>query len=128
MSYEEAKILRERALAFLKNSEELYAKGEYDLAAFNIEQYCQLLLEYKLLIKTGTYPRTYSLTKLLRILGKTVEKSDVLNFVEKHITYLTKIEDAYIGARYLPRRYEKNEVKKLLKFIKEVFSNFVEKL
>jgi predicted nucleotidyltransferase len=35
--------------------------------------------------------------------------------------YLTKIEDAYIGARYLPRRYEKNEVKTMLDFVKEVF-------
>lgn len=35
--------------------------------------------------------------------------------------YLTKIEDAYIGAKYLPRRYEKNEVKTMLDFVKEAF-------
>jgi HEPN domain-containing protein len=42
--------------------------------------------------------------------------------------YLTKIEDAYIGARYLPRRYEKNEVKTMLDFVKEVFKKVVERV
>ena len=45
---------------------------------------------------------------------------------ENNISYLTKIEDAYIGARYLPRRYEESEVRGMLRFVKEVFKGAVE--
>lgn len=39
---------------------------------------------------------------------------------------LTKLEDAYIGAKYLPRRYTEIEVRAMLKFVIEVFQRFVE--
>ena len=41
--------------------------------------------------------------------------------------YLTRIEDAYIVARYLPRRYERKEVEELLKFA-ERFREVVENI
>ncbi len=41
---------------------------------------------------------------------------------------LTKIEDAYIGSRYLPRKYEKGEVEEMLKFVKEVFKPAIERI
>jgi len=41
---------------------------------------------------------------------------------------ITKIEDAYIVARYMPRRYEKEEVEEMLKFVKEVFRNVVARI
>jgi HEPN domain-containing protein len=41
---------------------------------------------------------------------------------------LTKIEDAYIGARYLARRYEREEVEEMLKFVREVFRNVIERI
>ncbi|MEM3404549.1 MAG: HEPN domain-containing protein [Nitrososphaeria archaeon] len=69
MSFEEAELLRERAENFLANAEELSVRGNYDLAAFNVEQYCQLILKYYLLVKVDTYPRTYSLMNLLRDLS-----------------------------------------------------------
>ena len=40
--------------------------------------------------------------------------------------FLTRIEDAHIVARYLPRRYERKEVEELLKFterFREVIEN-----
>lgn len=123
MSLEEAEVIKERAEAFLSNAEELFEKGVYDLAAFNIEQYCQLMLKYKLLVKTGTYPRTHSIVKLIRELAK------LSKGVEKlldDIVMVTKIEDAYIGSRYLPRRYEREEVREMLKFVKEKFRVVVE--
>jgi HEPN domain-containing protein len=128
MSFREAEILNERAKAFLENAERLITEGVYDLAAFNIEQYCQITLKYKLLIKTGTYPRTHSLMSLLRLLSH--ESQNVKDLLEdsNNILYLTKIEDAYIGARYLPRSYEETEVKDLLRFVKEVFRKVVEKI
>lgn len=118
MSLEEAKLLEERAKAFLRNAERLLTEGEYDLAAFNIEQYCQLMLKYKLLVKTGTYPRTHSILRLIRELAKIDKRAGELL---KDVIIVTKIEDAYIGARYLPRRYEKEEVEAMLRYVKAVF-------
>lgn len=127
MSFEEAEILRERAESFLRNAEELFLKGVYDLAAFNIEQYCQLIVKYKLLMKTGAYLGTRSLIKLLRLLSNISGGLDML-FEGRNIVMLTKIEDAYIGARYLARRYEKGEVEEMLKFVLEVFKNVIERI
>ena len=126
MSFEEAEVLRERAESFLANAERLVEEGVYDLAAFSIEQYCQLILKYKLLLKTGTYPRTYSIIRLIRLLSTVSPSLGTLLEGENNILYLTKIEDAYIGARYLPRRYEESEVRGMLRFVKEVFKGAVE--
>lgn len=128
MSFEEAELLRERAENFLANAEELAAKGNYDLAAFNLEQYCQLILKYHLLVKVGTYPRTHSLMSLLRSLSTLTNSLKELLSDNKSIIMLTKIEDAYIGSRYLPRKYEKGEVEEMLKFVKEVFKPAIERI
>jgi HEPN domain-containing protein len=55
VSFEEDEILRWHAEAFLRNAEELFQKEVYYLSAFNLERYCQLILKYKLLVKTGMY-------------------------------------------------------------------------
>ncbi|MEM2154793.1 MAG: HEPN domain-containing protein [Nitrososphaeria archaeon] len=128
MSFEETELLRERAESFLANAEELAIKGNYDLAAFNLEQYCQLILKYHLLVKVGTYPRTHSLMSLLRNLSTLTSSLKELLFDNKWIIMLTKIEDAYIGLRYLPRKYEKGEVEEMLKFVKEVFKPAIERI
>jgi HEPN domain-containing protein len=125
MSFEEAELLRLRAEAFLRNAERLYAEGEYDLAAFSIEQHCQLMLKYKLLLKTGAYPRTHSLIRLVREHAKVAEGAKKLL---EDIVMLTKIEDAYIGSRYLPRRYENEEVEAMLKYVKEKFRPVIDEL
>ncbi|GBC74984.1 hypothetical protein HRbin06_00292 [archaeon HR06] len=128
MSFEEAEILKERAEKFLFYAVKLFEDGEYDLAAFNLEQYCQLILKYKLLIKTGTYPRNHSIIKLLRELSKISPEVKQLIETEDYVIYLTKLEDAYIGATYLPRRYEKTELNVLVKFVKGVFKSFVDRI
>ena len=125
MALEEAEILRKRAYAFLRNAERLFEEGEYDLAAFSIEQFCQLLVKYKLLIKTGSYPRPHSLMRLLRELSKAVPERNLTSFINSNVMYLTKIEDAYIGSRYLPRIYERREVEELLRFAR-VFKEVVD--
>jgi len=53
-------VLRRRAEGFLRNAVRLVDEGQTDLAIFNLEQYCQLVLKYKLLIAKGTYVRTHS--------------------------------------------------------------------
>ncbi len=125
ISLEEAEVLKERAEAFLRNAEGLAGEGIHDLAAFNIGQYCQLLLKHKLLIKTGTYPRTHSMMRLLRELSAISPALRPLLEDADNVLYLTKIEDAYIGSRYLPRRYEESEVRGMLRFAKEVFRGLV---
>ena len=120
MSFEEAEVIRERAEAFLSNAKQLLENGLYDLAAFNLEQHLQLLIKYKLLVKTGTYPRTHSLTRLLSELAKLEPEVKKLLDREDYMLLLTKVEDAYIGARYLPRRYSRSEVGAMLKFVEEV--------
>jgi HEPN domain-containing protein len=128
LSFEEAEVLRERAEAFLENAKQLIHTGSYDLAAFNLEQHCQLLLKYKLLIKTGTYPRTHSLTRLATELAKLEPQTKTLLDREDNMLLLTKLEDAYIGARYLPRKYRGPEVEAMLRFVMEVFKPVVERV
>lgn len=41
---------------------------------------------------------------------------------------ITKIEDSYIGSRYLSRRYEKEEVEAMLKYVKEIFEVFINEI
>ena len=83
-SIEEAEVLKSRAYAFLRNAKRLFDEGEYDVAAFSIEQFCQLILKYKLLIKVGTYPRTHSLLRFLRELSKLVSSKELASFIELH--------------------------------------------
>lgn len=126
MSLEEAEVLKERSLVFLKNAEDLVNEEHYDIAAFNLEQYCQLMVKYKLLLKIGAYPRTNSLTALLGELSKVSSNVAELLNNRKNIIFITKIEEAYISSRYLARRYMPVEVEEMLKFVKEVFRSVVE--
>lgn len=116
LSAEEAAIIKDRAYAYLKNAKRLFEEAEYDLAAFSAEQFCQLLVKYKLLVETGTYPRTYSIVRLLRELETATSGSGLSTFIDAEILSLTRLEDAYIVSRYLPRRYERKEVEQLLAF------------
>lgn len=129
MSFEEAEILRRRAQAFLRNAERLInEEKEYDLGVFNLEQYCQLILKYKLLVKKGVYPRTHSLRRLIRELGEINDKILILVDEPKNLEYIGRLEEAYISSRYYPYEYEELEAKDLLKFVKEVFMPIVEPL
>jgi len=127
MSFEEVEFLKRRAEAFLRNAKRLIEEGEWDLAIFSLEQYCQLMLKYKLLVRTGSYPRTRSLRRLIRELGKKSKELLVLVEDEKSLLYITKLEDAYIASRYLPRIYEEREVRDTYRFIIKVFKDAVEK-
>ncbi|OGD58993.1 DNA-binding protein [Candidatus Bathyarchaeota archaeon RBG_13_52_12] len=126
MSFEEAEVLRERAEGFLRNAEDLYEKGVYDLAAFSLEQHCQLMLKYKLLLRTDAYPRTHSLIGLVRELSHLSPNLYSLLENDENLLNLTRIEDFYISARYLPRRFERVEVESTLRFVKEVFKPIVD--
>jgi len=126
LSFREAEILRRRAQAFLKNSSRLLEEKEWDLAVFCLEQYCQLLLKYKLLVKRGSYPRSHSLRRLIRELGEHAPKVLVLVEDLDKLHYVARLEEAYIASRYLPYEYEEREVKDLYRFVVEVFRPLVE--
>ena len=126
MSFEEAELLRRRAQAFLRNAGRLLDEGEYDLAVFNLEQYCKLILKYRLLVLEGTYPRTHSLRRLIRLLGR--HEPRVLRLVEdvRNLHYVARLEEAYIASRYLPITYEEKEARDLYDFVVRVFKPIVE--
>jgi len=128
LSYEKAELIRRRAEAFLRNAERLIAEREWDLAVFNLEQYCQLILKYKLLVMRGSYPRTNSIRRLIRIIGE--ENPRLLELIEdeRHLHYIARLEEAYIASRYLPYVYEEREVVDLYRFVVEVFKPYVEEI
>ena len=128
MSFEEAEILRRRAEAFLRNAERLIKEKEWDLAIFNLERYCQLIIKYKLLVLRGSYPRSHSLRRLIRELGEFDQ--DILSLIEntRYLHYVARLEEAYISSRYLPYVYEEKEVVDIYRFVVEVFKPLVEKI
>jgi len=123
LSFKEAELLRKRAEAFLKNALYLINENEADLAMFNFEQYCQLILKYKLLIIKGTYPRTHSLRQLIKELSEINPKIAILIEDIKNLHYIARLEESYISSRYLPFEYTIEEVKDIGKF--EVFKPLV---
>ena len=128
MSSEEAEILKRRAEAFLRNAERLIKDKEWDLAMFNLEQFCQLILKYKLLVKKGSYPRTHSLRTLIRALAQDNPELSELIEKENNLHYIARIEEAYITSRYIPYIFEEKEVKDIYKFVIETFKYYVEKI
>ena len=128
MSLEEAELLKRRAESFLKNAQRLIEEGEPDIALFNLEQYCQLILKYKLLVYTGSYPRTHSLRQLIKELGKINPNILVLVNDIKNLHYIARLEEAYISSRYLPYTYTTEEVKDISRFVVEVFKPIVDSI
>ncbi len=104
---EEVEVLREWALMFLAAArDDLRAGGE---AAFHAEQTCQLALKYVLASMAGHYPHTHSLRRLFEEVRAV--KPELWSLYERHMFAFEVMEDAYLGARYLPRRYSRDVVK-----------------
>jgi HEPN domain-containing protein len=128
VSFEEAELLRSRAESFLRNAQRLIEEGEADIAVFSLEQYCQLILKYKLLVYTGSYPRTHSIRQLIRELGRVDSRILVLVNDVRNLHYVARLEEAYISSRYLPYKYTIEEVKDISRFILEVFKPIVDSI
>ena len=126
MSFEEAELLRRRAESFLRNALRLIEEGEADLAVFSLEQYCKLILKYKLLVYTGSYPRAHSIRLLIRELGRVDSRVLVLVNDVRNLHYIARLEEAYISSRYLPYEYTIEEVKDISRFVLEVFKPIVD--
>ncbi|MCS7138666.1 MAG: HEPN domain-containing protein [Crenarchaeota archaeon] len=121
MRKEEIGKLLERSRKFKDAAEFHFSRGDYDLAAFNIEQSLQLFLKAKLLEKGVEFPKTHTLRKLFILLGDMLNRSEEFkNFANEKILEFSSLEDAYVTARYFPRDFEKEEALKLLCFAEEV--------
>nr|KJR72790.1 MAG: DNA-binding protein [Thermoproteus sp. AZ2] len=105
MGRAEVEILRERARMFLEAARDDLRAGRVDLAAFHAEQASQLALKYILARETGYYPRTHSLKELFEAVKQI--RPDLWRLYLEEMFVFEVMEDAYIGARYLPRRYSK---------------------
>jgi len=118
--------LRRRAEGFLRNALRLIDEGEADLAVFNLEQYCQLILKYRLLLAKGSYTRTRSIRRLIRELGEVDPRVLALVNDLRNLHYIARLEEAYIASRYLPIDYTVEEVRDIARFVLEVFKPLVE--
>lgn len=117
----EHEFLKERAIKFLENAKYLFNKGVYDLSAFNIEQFCQLILKFKVFTYLGDFPKTHSMKKLFDALLKIVDDKELLEeFIKENISTIGNIENAYVSSRYLPSRFDKIEVEEMLKFAEKL--------
>ena len=121
MSLEEIEILKEGAEKFLMNGEHLLKNGIYDLAAFNIQQFVELYLKYKLFLLVGDYPKTHSIKKLLKEIGKATGKfEEIRKFMIENIGGISNLENAYITSRYIPTEFEREEVENMLRLAKKI--------
>jgi len=112
---EEVEILRERALMFLAAAREVRAGR---VAAFHAEQACQLALKYVLASRAGYCPHTHSLRRLFEEVRAV--KPEFWSLYERHMFAFEVMEDAYLGARYLPRRYSRDVAEHLVKVAEEL--------
>ena len=70
--------------------------------------------------KIGDYPKTHSLTRLIRDLIKVYEDCKLREFYEKNLEMLYLLEEAYISPRYIPREYDKEIAKRVLDFAEKI--------
>ena len=126
--------LKERALTFLKYAKKAYEEGDYDFSIFNIEQYLQLSLKAIILRLTGYIPKTHSIKHLLALLVEILKKLSreeyvvrIENLLKHYRKTLEKIDEAYTGARYLMKKYSREDVEKVLKVCEKI-SNLVNEI
>ena len=113
-----ARILRKRALGFLENAKDNFNREEFDLVLFHVEQFLQLYLKYLLYRKVGTYPKTHSLTYLLKEVIKAYDDDRLRELLGENLEALNLLEDAYITSRYVPREYDRELAERILAFAK----------
>ncbi len=111
-------FLKENAQAFYQNALDLLTKGSYRLAAFSAEQALQLTLKYLLAKRMGDYPKTHALRRLFLIAGAECPALEHL-FME-NLALVGDMEGAYLGARYYPVDYLREEVEEMMAFLKRV--------
>ncbi len=128
MPASEIDILKERSDDYLEEAEYLINRQKWDLSLVAIHQHCELLLKYNALKLNGSYPRTHSLKELIKSLVKHDNRLNDLIRLEDNLLRISRIEDAYINARYFPVRSSEEDVMPLMRFVKEVLDEYVSRL
>ena len=112
MSGERAALMKRRARTFLEMAKLLVERGEYDVAAFALEQAAQLRIKSLLLRLFGEAPRIHSVRELLGVLSARLEEAGFPGLAEEVRRYaadnrglLWLLEDAYTTVRYGVRKY-----------------------
>lgn len=124
-----ADFLKQKAKAFLTDAKYDLSRKEWFLAAFHLEQTCQLYLKYSLFKKLADYPKIHSLAELLRELEKVYpeQKKKIKKIREEKASTIGDLDQAYITARYLPIEFNEFQVKEMLKFTRALIK-FLEEL
>jgi HEPN domain-containing protein len=98
------------------------------LAAFHLEQACQLYLKYYLYLKIRRYPKTHSLKELLEGVGRAYKKSkETKSILQKKASVIGDLEQAYIASRCLPVEFSQYQIKNMHNFV-EFLIKFLKKL
>jgi HEPN domain-containing protein len=114
-----ADFLKEKAEDFFDDAQYDVSKQKWFLAAFHLEQACQLYLKYYLFLRIADFPKTHSLRDLLADIGQAYnQKEKIKKIVESNAQIIADLEEAYITSRYLPVEFNESQVKLMEKFIK----------
>jgi len=113
-----AEVLRERARMFLEAAKDDLRAERVDLAAFHAEQASQPTLKYVLALQAGYHPHTHPLRRLFEEVRAV--RLDLWQLYERYMLAFEVMEDAYLGGRYLPRRYSGEVVEHMVKVAEEV--------
>jgi HEPN domain-containing protein len=114
-------FLRDRAERFLRNARDLFAREEYDLAAFNLEQSSQLFLKHALWKKLGDFEKVHRISLLLEDFREvSKDKRAVDSFIAAHKEVIADLEMAYIESRYLPAQFFPEPVQKMIDFVEQL--------
>ncbi|HEX54961.1 MAG TPA: HEPN domain-containing protein [Candidatus Altiarchaeales archaeon] len=120
MAMDDVEFFIDKAKRFFETALYNYKREEYDIALFNIEQACQLLVKAKLLEVSGEFPKTHNLIFLLRELGKYHKKKEIERFLKENITGLSRLVDIYITSRYMVREFYKEDVDLAINLFKKL--------
>ena len=124
-----ADFLRKRAEGFLEDAKYDISTEKWFLAAFHLEQTCQLYLKYYLFKELGDYPKIHSLNELLEELEKVYSQKEkkIEEIRKSEASVIGDLNQAYITSRYLPIEFNKFQIEKMLKFTLYLIK-FLEKL
>ncbi|MEM0140191.1 MAG: HEPN domain-containing protein [Ferroplasma sp.] len=93
-----------------------------------MEQYTELILKYKMLVRLGYYPITYSIRELIYKLSEIGPSLNEILVDETDILYIGRLTDAYNSSRYMPVEFDELEAKNTYKFLKEVLSKYANRI
>ena len=112
------RLFQKRSVKFYQEAFRHFEEEDLELAAFFAEQAAQLLLKTFLLEKTGTFPQTHNLHRLFREAGKI--NPAWTSFHQEHISVIDDLYQAYFTSRYLPFEFDKEAVRQMLVFLKQL--------